>query len=137
MSDIDLCVSTRVELGEDIDEMIDKRRAAVAFNIGGMGSADTNFYNDAFKRAGFEEEALAIQALWLEGKRDDAAKRVPDAMVTDFQVLGTREMVLERFKKYQAAGINTLKLGLDGAGPLGPARFELLEEIVDIVKDVT
>ena len=136
LNHIDLCVSTRIEIGENVDEMIENRRAAVAFNMGGMGSADTNFYNDAFKRAGYEEDARAIQSLWLEGKRDEAAKRVPDAMVTNFQVLGTPDIVKERLKKYQQAGVTTLKLGLDGAGPLGPARFELLEHIVDLVTDL-
>ncbi len=137
LSEIDLCVSARVEIGEDVEAMIAKRKAAVAFNMGGMGSKDTNFYNDAFKRAGFADDAIAIQKLWLAGKRDEAADRVPDVMVTSFQVLGTEEMVRQRFKKYRDAGVTTLKLGLDGAGPLGPARFELLEKIVDIVGDLS
>ena len=136
LDDIDLCVSTRIEIGDDLETMIDKRRPAVAFNMGGMGSADTNFYNDAFKRAGYEDDARAIQQLWLNGKREEAAQRVPDAMVTEFQVLGPRELIKQRLTKYRDAGITTLKLGLDGAGPLGPARFELLEEIVDITKDI-
>ncbi len=135
-SELDLCVSVRVEIGDDVEAMIDRRRSQVAFNMGGMGSATTNFYNDAFKRAGYEEDAEAIQALWLEGKRDDAAARVPDAMVTQFQALGTPDMVRDRLRKYQEAGITTLKLGLDSAGPLGPARFELLEQIVDIVENL-
>ena len=98
--------------------------------------ASTNFYNDAFKRAGYEDDARAIQSLWLEGKREAAAARVPDAMVTEFQALGTREMVKERLQKYRDVGITTLKLGLDSAGPIGPKRFELLENIVDLVKDL-
>ena len=136
LDDIDLCVSTRIEIGDDLETMIDKRRPAVAFNMGGMGSAETNFYNDAFKRAGYEDDARAIQQLWLDGKREEAARRVPDAMVTEFQVLGPRELIKQRLTKYRDAGITTLKLGLDGAGPLGSARFELLEEIVDITKDI-
>jgi len=136
LDDIDLCVSTRIEIGDDLETMIDKRRPAVAFNMGGMGSADTNFYNDAFKRAGYADDARSIQQLWLNGKREEAARRVPDAMVTEFQVLGPRELIKQRLTKYRDAGITTLKLGLDGAGPLGPARFELLEEIVDITKDI-
>ena len=133
LEDLNLCVSTRIEIGDDVDAMIEKRKPAVAFNMGGMGSGTTNFYNDAFKRAGYEEDAVAIQTLWLAGKRKEAAKRVPDAMVTAFQALGTRDMIAARLKAYQEAGVTTLKLGLDGAGPLGPARFELLEEIVEIV----
>ena len=134
MKDIDLCVSVRVEIGDDVGEMIERRRQGVAFNMGGMGSATTNFYNDAFKRAGYEEDARAIQSLWIAGKRDEAARRVPDAMVTEFQALGTREMVKQRLKQYRDVGVTTLKLGLDSAGPPGPKRFELLENIVDLVE---
>ena len=134
LSDLDLCVSVRVELGEDVEAMIARRKPQVAFNMGGMGSATTNFYNDAFRRAGYEEDAKAVQALWLEGDREAAAERVPDAMVTEFQALGTPDMVRERLRQYRKAGVTTLKLGLDSAGPLGPARFELLEKIVDILE---
>ncbi len=134
IKDIDLCVSVRVESGKDVDQMIERRRKGVAFNMGGMGSATTNFYNDAFKRAGYEEDARAIQSLWIEGKREAAARRVPDAMVTRFQALGTREMVRERLRKYRDVGVTTLKLGLDSAGPIGPKRFELLENIIDLME---
>ncbi len=136
LSDVDLCISVRIEIGEDVDAMIARRKPQVAFNMGGMGSATTNFYNDAFKRAGYEDDARAIQSLWLEGKRDQAAERVPDAMVTEFQALGTRDMIKERLRRYRDVGVTTLKLGLDSAGPIGPARFELLENIVDLVGDL-
>ena len=132
LDDLDLCVSVRIELGDDLEAMIAKRKPAVAFNMGGMGSAETNFYNDAFKRAGYAEDALAIQQLWLDGKRDEAARRVPDAMVTQFQALGDTATVTQRLRAYRDAGVTNLKLGLDSAGPIGPARYELLEQIIDI-----
>ena len=132
LDNLDLCVSVRIELGDDLEAMIAKRKPAVAFNMGGMGSAETNFYNDAFKRAGYAEDALAIQQLWLDGKRDEAARRVPDAMVTQFQALGDTATVTQRLRAYRDAGVTTLKLGLDSAGPIGPARYELLEQIIDI-----
>lgn len=132
-SDLDLCVSVRIELGDNVDEMIERRRKGVAFNMGGMGSATTNFYNDAFCRAGYEADARAIQSLWLAGKRDQAAQRVPDAMITEFQAIGTRDMVRERLQRYRDAGVTTIKLGLDSA-EMGAPRFELLENIVDLVE---
>ena len=136
ITDLDVCVSARVEIGDDVRDLIDKRKPGVAFNMGAMGSAKTNFYNDAFVRAGYEEPAKEIQTLWMQGKRDEAAARVPDEMVTEFQVLGPPELVRERLQTYKDSGVTTLKLGLDGAGPLGPKRFQLLETIVDIVKDL-
>lgn len=132
--DLDLCVSVRVEIGDDVEAMIERRKPAVAFNMGGMGSATTNFYNDAFGRAGYEEDAKAVQSLWLAGKREEAARRVPDAMVMRFQAIGTEEMVRARFEAYAKAGVSTLKLGLDSV-PHGPARFEALERIVDLIKE--
>ncbi|MCY4343894.1 MAG: LLM class flavin-dependent oxidoreductase [Gammaproteobacteria bacterium] len=135
ISELDLCVSARVEIGDDVEAMIQRRKRGVAFNLGGMGSATTNFYNDAYRRAGYDEDARAVQSLWLAGRRAEAAERVPDAMVTAFQALGTAEMVRERLRRYREVGVTTLKLGLDGA-PLGSARFELLEQIADLMEEI-
>ena len=135
LGDLDLCVSVRAEIGNDVEQMIRRRKPGVAFNMGGMGSATTNFYNDAFRRAGYADDAQAVQSLWIAGEREAAADRVPDAMVTEFQAVETREMVRERLRRYREAGVTTLKLGLDSA-PLGPARFELLENIVDLVEEI-
>ena len=132
LDNIDISASARVEIGDDVDAMIERRRPAVAFNMGGMGSATTNFYNAAFRRAGFAEDAEAIQALWIQGDREGATKRVPDAMITGFQAIGTPAMVRERFRRYRGAGVNTIKLGLD-AVPQGAERLAMLEQIVDIV----
>ncbi|MEM7249791.1 MAG: LLM class flavin-dependent oxidoreductase [Pseudomonadota bacterium] len=132
LSALDLCVSVRVAIGDEVEAMVAARKKGVAFNLGAMGSADTNFYNDAFKRAGFVDDANAVRALWMAGDREGAAKRVPDVLVTEFQAIGTADMVLERLRRYRDVGITTLKLGLDSA-TAGPARYELLEQVVDMV----
>ncbi len=118
LSDLDICVSARVEIGDQVEEIVDRRKRSVAFTMGAMGSATTNFYNDAVCRAGYEDDAKAVQSLWLAGKHDAAAQRVPDAMVTQFQLVGDRDMVRQRLQKYRDAGVSTLKVGLDSA-PLG------------------
>lgn len=133
LADLDLCVSVRVEIGDDVEEIIRRRKRGVAFNMGAMGSASTNFYNEAMQRAGYVDDAKEVQSLWLAGKRDQAVERVPDEMVTAFQAVGTRDMVAERLRRYRDAGITTLKLGLDSA-PLGNPRYELLENVVDLVE---
>jgi F420-dependent oxidoreductase-like protein len=133
LADIDINAAVSVAIGDDVEGLIASRKPGVAFNMGGMGSATTNFYNDAFQRAGYAEDAKAIQALWLAGKRDAAVKRVPDAMVTEFQAIGTRDMVRERLQKYQAVGVNSLNLRLDAAKSTNE-RLELLENIVDLVQ---
>ena len=44
-------------------------------------------------------------------------------MITGFQLLGADAEVKARIKAYEKAGVTTLKVGLDGAGPVGPARL--------------
>ena len=132
IKDIELNVTCPVSIGEDVEGMIEARRAGVAFNMGAMGSATTNFYNDAFRRAGFVNDAEEIQSLWLAGKREEATRRVPDAMVTQFGALGTSQMVSERFRLYRDVGIDSLTLRLDADGM--NAKLEMLERIVDLLR---
>lgn len=133
LTDIDMNVAVSVALGNNVEELIQSRKPGVAFNMGAMGSATTNFYNDAFQRAGYAEDAKAIQTLWIEGKRKEAARRVPDAMVTEFQAVGTRQMVRERLQKYKSVGVTSINLRLDAA-KTAKERLALLENIVDLVR---
>lgn len=135
LDDIELHAACAVEIGEDVDRIIESRRAGVAFQMGGMGSATTNFYNDAFKRAGYSEEAAEIQRLWVAGKRDEARKFVPEAMITQFGAFGTPDMVRDRFKTYKAAGINSLSLRFDNSLD-NDAKVAMLEQVMDLLKGI-
>ena len=42
-----------------------------------MRARGANFYNDLAVSFGFPDEAKAIQDLYLEGKKEEAASRVP------------------------------------------------------------
>jgi F420-dependent oxidoreductase-like protein len=133
LSDIHLNAACSVGIGEDVEALIDARRPGIAFQMGAMGSARTNFYNEAFQRAGFQDEAKEIQRLWIDGRRDEAAKMVPDQMITDFGAVGTPEMVRKRFETYAAAGIGGITVrfdnDLDAAGQL--KQLEKVMELVD------
>lgn len=131
MADIHLNAACSVAIGDNVEELINERKAGVAFQMGAMGSAQTNFYNAAYQRAGFTDDAKAIQQLWIDGKRDEAVRRVPDEMVTQFGAIGTAEMVRERFDVYKAAGINGVTLRLEAADR--KSRMELLEQVMDLL----
>ena len=132
LADIDLQVGGSIAFTDDVASLIAPQKAAMAFQLGAMGSADHNFYNDAFKRQGYEEDATAVQQLWLQGKRDAAAARVPDDMILKTNLFGSEEMVRGRIEAYRAAGINTLRLS-----PLGNTleeRLSTLGRAMDIVQ---
>jgi len=81
-----------------------------------MGSRAHNYYNAAFRRAGYEEIAAEVQDLWLDGRREEAVVRIPDEIVLKTNLLGTDAMVKDRIRAYRDAGVTTLRVDPDGEG---------------------
>src|SRR4029079_10255987 len=77
LTDLDLLIPVAVEFTNDVDEAAKRHARGYAFTIGAMGSRTTNFYNAAFTRQGFGDDVNAVQDLWLAGRRDEPADRVP------------------------------------------------------------
>jgi F420-dependent oxidoreductase-like protein len=134
LSDIDVQVGGSLEIDEDVERLIEARRPAMAFTLGGMGSAQTNFYNDAFRRAGYEDAAIEVQSLWVNGDKEAAIRAVPDEMVLKTNLIGTREMVIERVKAYAEAGVTTLRITTSGKN--WRERTETLAEATDLIHSI-
>ena len=134
MTDIDIQVGGSFEIDDDVEKLINARRPATAFTLGGMGSAQTNFYNDAFKRAGYEEAAVKVQSLWVNGDKEAAIRAVPDEMVLNTNLIGTREMIIDRVKAYAKAGVNTLRISTSGQN--WRERTETLAEATDLIHSI-
>ena len=134
LSEIELQAACNIAIGPDVEGMIEDQRAKVAFQMGAMGSAKTNFYNEAVQRAGYAEEAKEVQRLWVEGRRDEARQQVPDDMITKFGAIGTPEMVRERFKVYKKAGITSLAFRFTESD--AHANIAQLEQAMDLVRDL-
>ncbi len=132
LADIDIQVGGSFEIGEDVERMIEARKPAMAFTLGGMGSAKTNFYNDAFSRSGYADVAEEVQSLWVGGKKDEAARRVPDEMILKNHLIGTEDMVKERLRAYRDAGVTTLRVSTGGRD--WKERTATLEQAIDVVK---
>ena len=75
-----------VQFGDDLEQLIEPRRAGFAFEIGAMGSPTTNFYRDAYARQGYEMLTKEVLKLWLDRRRDEAAALIPDDFVPQVQL---------------------------------------------------
>ena len=133
LSRLDLQAGGAVAFSDDVERLIAVRKPGLAFTLGAMGSRQHNFYNDAFQRAGYVDAAREVQRLWLEGRRDEAAARVPDEMALKVNLLGTAAMVRERLRVYREAGITTLRV--DPAGATLEERLATLGRFMDLVKE--
>ncbi|MFT5043038.1 MAG: F420-dependent oxidoreductase-like protein [Hyphomicrobiaceae bacterium] len=132
LDDITLCVGAAVAFTDDPGPLIQMAKANMAFQLGAMGSAKTNFYNDAYKRSGFEEAGVEVQKLWVEGRRDEAIKRVPDEMIERTSLFGDEAYVRERIRKYRDVGIGVLRL--EAVGSDTSERLDTLGRAVELVK---
>src|SRR5690606_21686590 len=127
-------VGGAVVFTDDVEEAAQEFRSAVAFQLGAMGSRQHNFYNAAFSRQGWADEAKEIQRLWLDGRRDEARARVPLELITSSNLIGPRDAVKERLRLYRDAGVNTFRAGLRGQSL--DQRISNLGQLMDLVREV-
>lgn len=134
LADLDLCQGAEVAFARDeahLAKMVDNRRPNLAFSLGGMGSATTNFYNDAYARQGYAEVAAESQRLWLSGDREGAAAIIPEDMVLATTLIGTEDRVAERLRIWQETGITHVRLYPAGANL--DERLETLGRALDMM----
>jgi F420-dependent oxidoreductase-like protein len=134
LAELDLVIPVAVEFTDDVEAAATRHARGYAFTIGAMGTADQNFYNDALARQGFGDDVRAVQQLWLGGRREEAAARVPAELGRATNLLGTPAMVTDRLRLYRDAGINTLQAKLDGDYA---SRLDTLTQLIDLVREVS
>ena len=136
LAQIDLQVAAGVvAFSDDVESLIAARKPGLAFTLGAMGSRTHNFYNDVYRRAGYEEVAVEVQDLWLNGQREAATARVPDELVLKTNLVGTEDMVRERLRIYRDAGVNTLRV--EPEGQTLEERLRTLARLLALVNDLT
>ena len=97
----------------------DFARPMVALYVGGMGAKGRNFYNDLVRRYGYEAEAERIQDLYLDGKKDEAAAAIPDALLDALSLCGDEGYVRERIQAFRDSGVTNLNINPVGPDPVG------------------
>lgn len=112
-ADLDICQGAEIAFAANdaqLQTMIDGRRSELAFSLGGMGSATTNFYNQAYSRQGWAEVAAAVKERWQAGDRDGAAALITDEMILATTLIGTADMVRDRLQVWADSGVDTVRI---------------------------
>jgi len=114
-------------MGDDVEQCRMPVKGMMALYIGGMGARGKNFYNDYCKALGFEDAAVKIQDLYLDGKKEEAMAAVPNELVDGAALVGPKERIIERLQAWKQAdklghvdsmlissnGVDTLKVIAD------------------------
>jgi F420-dependent oxidoreductase-like protein len=133
LDDLDLVMPVAVEVTDDAEEAARRHARGYAFTIGAMGSRGQNFYNAAFARQGFADDVAAVQALWLAGRREEAADRVPIELGMNTNLLGPPDAIRERLRAYRRAGISTLQAKLPGSTTV---QLDTLGQLIDLAAEL-
>ena len=101
-------------------------KGMLALYIGGMGARDKNFYNDYAKRLGYEEAAVKIQDLFLDGKKGEAMAAVPDELVDEIALVGSADRIRDRVGAWKGSAVTDMLVATNGPEAVDLLANELL-----------
>ncbi len=100
-------------LSKDIDAAADALRPFYALYFGGMGAKGTNFHANVAIHMGYEAEVAEIAELYLAGRKDDAAAKVPRRLIEALALIGPREKIREDLERWRESIVTTLLISGD------------------------
>jgi hypothetical protein len=115
-------------VGEAQAKVLDFARPNMALYVGGMGARGKNFYNDICRDYGFEKEAVDIQDLYLDGKKDEAAAAIPAEWIMNANLVGSTGFIKDRVAAFREAGVTVLSVN-----PIGPDAVSQIEKLRSII----
>lgn len=131
LGDLDVYAGPALAIGDNVEPLREFVKPHLALYIGGMGAKGKNFYHSLATQYGYGAEADRIQELYLAGKKDEAAKVVPDELVRDISLIGSAGFVKERVAAFREAGVTVLNVVPLAA--TAPERVKLIEQLRELV----
>jgi hypothetical protein len=130
---LDISAGGMLAIGEDLvgdarTRVLDFGRPSMALYVGGMGARGKNFYNDIARAYGYEKEAVEVQDLYLDGKKDEAAAALPGEWLELANLVGPASYIKERVAAFKEAGVTVLSVN-----PVGPDAAKQIEQLRNIV----
>jgi len=104
----DTAVTVFVSLDDDLERARLAAKPMISLYIGGMGAKGKNFYHDLAHRYGYGEAADRIQDLYLAGHKMEAMRAIPDELVDEVSLVGSRERIADRLDVWKESEVTTL-----------------------------
>ncbi|MEZ5211674.1 LLM class F420-dependent oxidoreductase [Gordonia sp. (in: high G+C Gram-positive bacteria)] len=104
----EICATAQIVLTDDTAAAYAGIKPFLALYMGGMGSEDTNFHAEVYRRMGYAEVVDEVTALFRAGRKDEAAAIIPDEVVDDSAIVGDEAHVRAQIARWEAAGVTTM-----------------------------
>jgi len=113
--DFEICATAQVVITDDRAATFEMIRPFLALYMGGMGSEDTNFHAEVYRRMGYSQVVDDVTALFRAGRKDEAAALIPDELVDDAAIVGDVDYVRKQIGAWEAAGVTMMVIGARSA----------------------
>ncbi|MEW2478204.1 LLM class F420-dependent oxidoreductase [Mycobacterium sp. NPDC049093] len=107
----EICATAQVVVTDDRPAIMELMKPHLALYMGGMGSEDTNFHAEVYRRMGYAEVVDDVTKLFRSDRKDEAAKIIPDELVDDSAIVGNLDYVKEQIKAWEASGVTMMVVG--------------------------
>ena len=106
--DFEICASANIVITDDRAAALAAMKPYLALYMGGMGSEDTNFHADVYRRMGYAEVVDDVTRLFRSDRKDEAAKVIPDELVDDAAIVGDVDYVRKQIAAWEAIGVSMM-----------------------------
>ena len=106
--DFEICATANIVITEDRAAALAAMKPYLALYMGGMGSEDTNFHADVYRRMGYAEVVDDVTRLFRSDRKDEAAKVIPDELVDDAAIVGDIDYVRKQVAAWEAVGVTMM-----------------------------
>jgi F420-dependent oxidoreductase-like protein len=113
--DFEVAATVPMIVSDDVEAAVDALRPFYALYFGGMGARGRNFHADVAIRMGYEAEVAEIQELYLGGRKDEAAARVPRALDEQLSLVGPPEKIRHDLEAWRDSIVTTILVAGDAA----------------------
>ncbi|WP_046299954.1 LLM class F420-dependent oxidoreductase [Mycobacterium sp. UM_Kg27] len=104
----EICATANIVITEDRAAAFAAMKPYLALYMGGMGSEDTNFHAEVYRRMGYSEVVDDVTKLFRSGQKDKAGEIIPDELVDDAAIVGDIDYVRKQITVWEAAGVTMM-----------------------------
>jgi F420-dependent oxidoreductase-like protein len=110
-ADFEICATAQVVVTDDRPGTLAVMKPYLALYLGGMGSEDTNFHANLYRRMGYGQAVDDITKLFRSGRKDEAAAIIPDELVDDAAIVGDIDYVRGQLTTWEQSGVTMVVVG--------------------------
>lgn len=127
-ADFEISAMVNVVVNDNLDDALLPGKMMMGLYLGGMGAKGENFHKNLIARMGFAEAAEEVQARFLAGDQAGAIQAVPDELVDEISLVGSRERIRERLQDWRRTPVTQLLIGHAGDFDQTVAIMEMMAE---------